>query len=120
MVYKINIEGIELRASHGCYDTEQTVGGNYLVDVFLTVDGAVEADDVAGTVNYVEVYEVVRGEMSHPSRIIENAAWRISEAIRAEFPQVLDVRVTLSKLAPPMGGKAAKVTVEVNSNGYEA
>lgn len=113
MIYTIKIEGIELRAAHGCYDTEQRVGGNYLIDIELQVEdnGAARADDVSKTINYVEVYELVRGEMAQPSRIIENAAWRISEAIKLEFSQVKDVRVTLAKLAPPMGGKAAKVSV---------
>jgi dihydroneopterin aldolase len=104
---------MEFRAAHGCYDLEQKVGGNFEVDITLEVDGgdAVEADDVAGTVNYVEVYETVREQMTTPSNIIENVALRITEAIRARFAQVVGVEITVSKLAPPIGGKAAKVSV---------
>jgi dihydroneopterin aldolase len=113
MTYTIKIEGMEFRAAHGCYDTEQRVGGNFTVDVTLTVEdgGAAEADDVTRTVNYAEVYEVIREQMAVPSRIIENAAQRILEAIAARFPEVLHAEVTLSKLAPPMGGKARRVSV---------
>lgn len=113
MVYTIRIEGMEFRSSHGCYDTEQRVGGNFSVDITLEVEdgGAVAADDVERTVNYVEVYRTVREQMSIPSRIIENAAHRIAGAVRARFPQVRRVEVTLSKLAPPLGGKAARVSV---------
>lgn len=112
-MYKIKIEKIELRAAHGCYDLEKKVGGNFTVDVELDVEdsGAVAADDVAGTVNYVEVYETVREQMAVPSDIIENAAMRIIDAVYARFPQVRHVVVTVSKLAPPMGGKAEKVSV---------
>jgi dihydroneopterin aldolase len=114
MIYTIKIEGMEFRAAHGCYDTEQRVGGNFTVDISLDVkdDGnAAATDDISRTVNYVEVYETVREQMALPSRIIENAAWRIAEAIGARFPQVRRTEVTLAKLAPPIGGKAAKVSV---------
>jgi dihydroneopterin aldolase len=113
MTYTMRIEGMELRARHGCYDVEREVGGNFVVDVALEVedDGAAGADDVARTVNYVAVYELVREQMGVPSRIIENAAWRTLEAIVARFPQVLHAELTVAKLAPPMGGKAARVAV---------
>ncbi len=104
---------MEFRAAHGCYDTEQRVGGNFVVDIVLDVedDGAAAADEVTRTVTYVEVYETVREQMALPSRIIENAAHRILEAVSVRFPQVRRIEVTLAKLAPPLGGKAAKVSV---------
>ncbi len=113
MNYELRIEGMEFRAAHGCYDVEQLVGGNYSVDLVMTVDdeGAAAADDVTRTVNYVEVYEVVRREMAVPSNIIENTAQRILNAIASQFPQILHTRITLAKLAPPIGGKADRVAV---------
>ena len=113
MSYELRIEGMEFRAAHGCYDIEQQVGGNFVVDMVLEVEdsGAAAADDVARTVNYVEVYETVCQQMAVPSRIIENAAHRIAEAVSARFPQILRCEVTLAKLAPPIGGKAARVSV---------
>ncbi len=120
MLYTVKIEGMEFRAAHGCYDTEQLVGGNFTVDIALEVEdggtaagdgGAAAGDDIARTVNYVEVYEVIRDEMAIPSRIIENVAYRILEAVSSRFPQVRRCELTLAKLAPPIGGKAAKVSV---------
>ena len=111
--YELRIEGMEFRAAHGCYDIEQQVGGNFVVDMVLEIagNGAASADDMTRTVNYVEVYELVREQMAIPSRIIENAAERIMEAVIERFPQVRHIEVTLAKLAPPIGGKAARVSV---------
>jgi dihydroneopterin aldolase len=114
MTYTIKITGMDFRAAHGCYDVEQRVGGNFTVDTVLEIEGAaaaVEADDIEGTVNYVEVYETVRDQMAVPSRIIENVAHRIAVAVRERFEQVRRVEVTVSKLAPPLGGKAERVSV---------
>ena len=116
MAYTIKIDGMEFRAAHGCYDVEQRVGGNFTVSIALEVSGdgvggAVEMDDISGTVNYVEVYEAIRAEMAVPSRIIENVAHRIAVAVRERFEAVQRVEVTVSKLAPPLGGKAERVSV---------
>lgn len=113
MRYAIELAGLEFRSPHGCYDVEQLVGGNFRVDLVLEVEdnGAASADDIGSTVNYVEVYEIVRREMAVPSRIIENVASRILDALSARFPSVLGCKLTIAKLAPPIGGKAAHVAV---------
>jgi dihydroneopterin aldolase len=113
MVYELKIEGMEFRASHGCYDVEQRVGGNFTVDITMEVedDGAASADDITRTVNYVEVYQTIREQMAVPSKIIENTAERILEAITRKFPRIRRTEITLAKLAPPLGGKAARVAV---------
>lgn len=118
MTYELKIEGMEFRAAHGCYDVEQLVGGDFVVDLLLEVDdgGAAAADDVTRTVNYVEVYETVREQMAVPSRIIENVARRIAVAVVGRFPAVRRVGVTLAKLAPPVGGRVARVSVHFMSD----
>lgn len=104
---------MEFRAYHGCYDLEKMVGNNFTVDIAFDVEvgEAVAGDDVAKTVNYVEVYGIVREQMSVPSNIIEHVASRIIGAVKHRFPQVKSVEVTVAKLAPPLGGKAERVSV---------
>lgn len=107
---------MEFRASHGCYDLEKKVGGNFAVDVEYDteVGDAVATDDVTRTVSYVDIYEVVRGEMARPSNIIEHVAARIIETVYARFPELKRVQVTVAKIAPPLGGKAERVSVTLS------
>jgi len=42
---------------------------------------------------------------------IERVAANIIDALYVAFPQIVHVRCTVSKLAPPLGGKVAKVSV---------
>ena len=44
-------------------------------------------------------------------RTIERVAENIIGAVRAAFPQIVSVRCTVSKLAPPLGGKLDRVSV---------
>lgn len=113
---KISLEGITLHSPVGCTETEQRVGNRVEVDVEMDVecDKAAESDDLEGSVNYVRVYEIVREQMAVPTRILENAAHRITEALYTEFGEELikQIRIKVSKIAPPVGGKVAKASVE--------
>jgi dihydroneopterin aldolase len=112
-IYTIRLDGIYVRAFHGCYDLEQQVGNRFRVDIVIrTPLGDLPAtDDVTQAVNYLTVYEIVERTMQHTQRTIEAAASNIIGAIRAEFPQIVEVECTVSKIAPPLGGKIDKVSV---------
>ena len=68
-------------------------------------------DAVEEAVNYLHVYETVRETMSVTQRTIERVAMNIIDALYARYPQIRHVRCTVAKLAPPLGGKIARVAV---------
>lgn len=113
MTYTIVLEEMEFRAQHGCYDLEKQVGNKFLVTLAMdaVLDEAAAEDDVTKTINYLTVYETVEREMKIPSDIIENVALRILDALYSDFPQLSKATVTVSKVAPPLGGKVAKASV---------
>lgn len=110
--FDIRLEGLRFYAYHGVLPQERKVGGRYTVDLVLTLPApvadaatvaAIAADDLAGTVNYAEVYAVVRREMETPSYLLEHVAGRILHAVFDAFPLVEKASVTLRKDTPPMG-----------------
>lgn len=113
MEYRIALSRMEFRALHGCYELERKVGNRFTVDLELTSElGPVaDEDDVRQAVNYLTAYEVVRDQMHITRHTIECVAMNIIEALYATFPQVRHVKCTVSKLAPPLGGKLEKVSV---------
>ena len=113
MLYTIDLQGMEFHAFHGCYDLEQRVGNRFEVTLSITTElGGIAAHDaVEEAVNYLTVYEVVSLQMRITQRTIERVAMNIIEAVYASFRQVRHVKCTVSKLAPPLGGKLEKVSV---------
>lgn len=113
MLYEINLSQMEFYARHGCYELERTVGNRFEVNLSLKVDmgSAAADDDVAQTVNYLEVYRCVARQMSVEQRTLERVATNIIEALCSEFGAVRGVRCTVAKLAPPLGGKVGRVSV---------
>lgn len=109
---KIVLEGMEFFSYHGCFSEEQVIGTRFIVSLEMDVDThlAEVSDKLSDTVNYQEVYKVVRGEMEHPSFLIEHVARRILDALVKSFPGAGAMKITLSKINPPLGGKVDRVT----------
>ena len=75
------------------------------------MEQAIRSDDVADTLNYAELYELVKKEMMQPSNLLEHVMGRIAEAIEKAFPKVTSVEVIIKKVNPPLGSdsKGAEV-----------
>lgn len=112
----IELERMEFRAPHGCYDLEKVVGNRYHVDLKMDVEigDAPMTDELLKSVNYLAVYQEVAEEIQIPSNILENVAWRILERIHRSFPQIVSSTIKVSKLAPPLGGKVERVSVTLS------
>lgn len=113
MEYRIVLQRMEFRALHGCYELERKVGNRFTVDLEITTElgDVAEEDSVEKAVNYLTVYEIVDRQMRITQRTIERVAMNIIDAVRSEFPQIRHVKCTVSKLAPPLGGKLERVSV---------
>ena len=111
----IALESMEFYAYHGCFREEQIIGTKFLVDLYLETDTveAEETDDLGATVNYQEVYLLVKQEMDIKSNLIEHVARRILKKVAKKYPQVTDARIKLQKMNPPLGGKVESVSVTI-------
>ena len=112
-LYTIRLDGIYVRAFHGCYDLEQQVGNRFRVDIVIRtpLGDLPTTDDVTQAVNYLTVFEIVERTMQRTQRTIEAAASNVIAAIKVAFPQIVEVECTVAKIAPPLGGKIDRVSV---------
>ena len=110
----IRINNIRCHAYHGCLPEEAVIGGHYRVDAELRLDFSVAAttDDLLQTVDYCDVQRIVAREMAIRSRLIEHVLQRIGEAMMRELPRISSMRLSVTKIAPPMGGDVESVAVE--------
>lgn len=108
---------MEFYAYHGYYPEEQLTGGRYRVDVVLTTDfsGAATGDDLAGTIDYEDVYRITGAVMQQPSKLIEHVAQRILDQILEQCLAAEQVTVRVSKLNPPVKGLVDRVYVELTA-----
>lgn len=112
---RIEIEGMEFYAFHGHYDVEQVVGNRFLVDLSLDTDitKASESDQLEDTINYQEVFQLIKEEMEIKSHLLENVAGRIMKRLFSTYEHLGKARIKVSKLNPPLGGEISSVSVVI-------
>jgi dihydroneopterin aldolase len=117
-LYTINLEGMDFHAFHGCYELERLTGSHFEVSLRIVspLGRVAEDDDVTQAVNYLTVYETVREQMAVTQHTIERVAQNIINALHSAFSQIVAVECTVTKIAPPLGGKVNRVSVTLKSD----
>ncbi len=112
----IYLKNIRLYAFHGVAPQETIVGNEFIINLRIKTDiyQASETDDIIKTISYAEAYEVVKEEMSIPSKLLEHACNRITKRLFQVFPSIEEINISLSKRCPPMGGDVEEAGVEMN------
>jgi dihydroneopterin aldolase len=107
------MENMEFYAYHGHFEEEQKIGGRFTVDLVIETDIARASitDDLTDAVDYSRIYELVRIEMAKPSKLMEHLARRIVDAVYGASDQIKQVKATVSKLNPAIGGNMGKFSV---------
>ena len=107
----IQLHNLEFYAYHGLLPQERVVGGHYRVDVELSLTPPLRAlteDVIDDTVNYAEVYALIRQQMKQPVNLLEHLAHRITKGLYAQFPQIQAVKLSVTKVTPPISGIACE------------
>lgn len=116
---KIALEGMQFYAYHGFYEEEQKIGNHFIVDLEVEskVSQAALNDDLSDTINYEILYTITRMEMRRPSKLLEHVAQRILNKISSHYPKIKNVRIRISKLQPPLGGRVNRAYIEMEQGG---
>lgn len=111
----IKLENMHFHAHHGFFDEEQKIGNEFIVTVSidLDLDTPQLSDDLKDTLNYQAIYDATKEQMQIKSRLIENVAQRILNAIKALHPKITKTEVLLAKINPPLGGHVERVEVRL-------
>ena len=112
----IFLRDVHFHAYHGVLPQEKTVGSEFIISLRLGYDisQAMRSDNVMETLNYSQVYEVVKQEMMQPSNLLEHVAGRIVHTLCNVFPDITSIDLELTKVNPPMGADGCQAGVELH------
>lgn len=115
---QIALEGIEFFSYHGCMKEEELTGTNFRLHLYLETptDEAELSDDLNHTVNYFDVYQLVKKEMEKRSKLLEHVGRRVIDSILSNYHTVSSVKIKIEKLNPPLGGKMESVSLTLFGN----
>ncbi|WP_067623728.1 dihydroneopterin aldolase [Alicyclobacillus acidiphilus] len=113
---EISLCGMQFYGYHGALAEERALGQRFVVSVWLRCDlrAAGERDDLNLTVNYAEVYQVVRRIVEGtPKRLLEAVAEDLARHILEHFSPVQSVAVEIQKPGAPIEGVFDSVAVKI-------
>lgn len=114
---KVRLKNIRLYAYHGCLPEESIIGSDYRLDVTIhsNLKKASLSDTLSDTVDYVHLNHIIKEEMNIPSKLLEHVGKRIINRIFLEINTVEKVKISVSKINPPIGGDVEMVSILLNS-----
>ncbi|MBP3213904.1 MAG: dihydroneopterin aldolase [Bacteroidaceae bacterium] len=115
MSHKIILQQLRLYAHHGVMEQERKIGAYFTIDAEVETDfsAAIDHDELSGTINYADLFAIIRHEMATPSRLLEHVAGRIAQSILRQCPTAQSVRIKILKENPPMGADCQGAGVEL-------
>lgn len=98
--FTIALEGLRFHAPHGVYAGEAATGNDFEVDLRMEVaaDSAVTLIDQ--TINYAEVYGLLRGIFLERQALLETLCQQAGAALEAAYPQLQRLELSIRKLTP--------------------
>ncbi len=106
----IELRGLQFYSFHGLYDEEKKIGGEFVVDVLAKLDSTHhQVFSIEETVNYAEVFSIIKKEMSQPRELLETLTQSIAEKIHSKFSSIKEIEVRVEKKVPPIAGFSGTV-----------
>jgi len=112
----IYLRNLKFHAHHGVLPQEHATGNDYVVNLRIgyPLQDAMMSDAVDDTLNYAEVYQLVKVEMKRPHALIERVAASIAEALEKAYPAIQTIDIDILKCNPPMGADGDGAGVELH------
>ena len=113
---KIILKKLEFQGKHGCFPEEKIYSQNFFIDgeLYLDLEAAMDSDDLDKTVNYGEVYEIIKKQVTEKSyNLIEKLAAEIIKDIFCHSPLVQEINLKIIKPTPPVEGHYDYFAVEI-------
>lgn len=113
---KIILKNLGFYGYHGVEKAEKTLGQKFFIDgeLYLDLTKAGKSDDVGDTVNYGEIYNLIKNIVTQQNfNLLEALAEKIASTILAGYPQVNEVVITVRKPEAPVKGIFDYFAVEI-------
>lgn len=99
----IELKKLRFLAYHGLYAEERKTGNEFEINLsvsFQTSSGTITG--ISDTVNYSELYTLLKTEMQKPRHLLETFLMEVSEIIHVSFPQIKKIEISITKLHVPI------------------
>src|SRR5690242_8557743 len=94
----IELKQLRFYAFHGLYPEEKKTGNEFELNlaVFHKPPSQI-VSEIAETINYAELYDLVKQKFKEPVELLETLTMSIAQAIHLKFPTVKKIDISICK-----------------------
>lgn len=108
----IKLKHLRFFAHHGLYEEERKVSNEFIVDLEVGFESSVSViKKMSETINYIKLYELVKGHMLQSTDLIETLAMKITDNIHESYPRVKKISISITKKYPPVINFSGNIAV---------
>lgn len=108
----IHLYNLKFYSFHGVHEEERLLGNEFEVNADVKFhEESEELDSLSKTINYAEVYEIIKKRMHIPSALLETIVMDIGNTIIEKYNYVRSINISLKKIHPPIEGIEGSVGV---------
>jgi dihydroneopterin aldolase len=108
----IELRDVHIHGSHGIFQGEEKSGNPYIVNLEVKYeDTDIDFDDINETINYIDLYEIVRIRMNIATGLVEKVCESIVRHIKHQYPFIKEISLSIYKLQAPLKNFQGKVGV---------
>ena len=111
----IELKDIRMYARHGLYQNEPKTGNIYHIDLCVKYnEGKITFNHLGDTINYVELYEILKQRMQHPTALLEKLCDEVIQLIKMRYPFIAEAMISIHKIQAPIENFEGKVGVRLH------
>jgi 7,8-dihydroneopterin aldolase/epimerase/oxygenase len=110
-MFTVHLNNIKFFAHHGVHNEEGIIGTDFEVSVSVSFDAPEKVIALNDTINYVQVYEVIKNRFAIPDRLLETLAHCIVDDIYAIDNRITTINISIYKIHPPISNFIGTVGV---------
>lgn len=100
----IRLNNLRFFAYHGLFPEEKKTGNQFIVDIAIDYPDTRIVTGLDETINYADLFNLVKLEMQKPRDLIETLAMEITESIHNAWEHAARIEITITKMQPPIVG----------------
>ena len=101
-MFTIRLNKLLFFAYHGVHAEETIVGTEFEVSAQITFAETKRIENLNDTLNYVNIYNIIKDHFSRPVPLLETLAQNISEEIYKIDTRITSINITIDKLNAPI------------------
>ena len=100
---QVHLQRIKFFGFHGLYTGEEVTGGEFEVNLTAHYKPIqIPGKEIQQTLDYTALLSIIRDRMHRPANLLETLATEIADEIMTKFSIVTEVKISISKLHPPI------------------